>query len=31
MWQSSLDLATSSFSGWTPLSGATPSAPTLAG
>jgi hypothetical protein len=31
MWQSSLDLATSNFSGWTLLSGATPSAPTLAG
>ena len=29
MWQSSLDLTTSNFSGWTLLSGATPSAPTL--
>jgi hypothetical protein len=29
MWQSSLDLATSSFQGWTLLSGATPSAPAL--
>jgi hypothetical protein len=29
MWQNSLDLTTSSYSGWTLLSGATPSAPTL--
>lgn len=29
LWHSCVDLATSAFSGWTPLSGSTPSTPTL--
>lgn len=29
LWHSSVDLSTSAFSGWMPLSGSTPSAPTL--